>query len=369
MSVQIQNHLHRIAELEEKHEQAELNCQQSANCINQLNRQRDELEQENRKLKVAVADMASQVRQTSTSDAEVQQLREQLASLQRSYSSKQDEIHAHKLELQNKEDALDRLNERFQDLTLGSSLTLGLTDQISELHDDISSLQLENQVLKAEAKQLMQDKATLAKSVSALTQERSALVTRISTLEEVRLADGVIVCIDLSSSLSSRKVEMAKEAFRIITSGIRARNPNTHLGAIVQDTSIWTARNLSKIDTAADGAIDRSSGGGTECYRTAIPSIEEMMSPFWARYPKRATRVILIGDGQAVGGYPEHLLTTFRNHGTPIHNVVVQSSGRVSSPGSSSTTAGISNRTNGLSFAYNSNFNILSNDALLGRGK
>jgi TolA-binding protein len=357
MSNQIQSYLNCIAQLEEKHRQAGLNCEESAKRIDHLSRQRDELMQENQILIGTTREAIHSAQRTSASDAEVTKLRDQLASLQS----------AHQLKLRQKEDQIDRLNEKLQDRTLDQPLDNSLSTQIRELHSDMSRLRLDNDVLKQQSTQLMQDKLTLSRNLSALNQEKSALVTRISTLEKVRLADGVVVCVDLSTSLGATLVKIAKDAFRTITSGIRERNPMTHLGVIVQESSVWTARTLSQIDFAADGLIDAAPGGGSECYEAAIQNIADMMFSFWARYPRRATRVILIGDGNDVFGCPLHLLTPFQSHGTPIHNVVVQTGHIFSSSASSSKTAQISGRTNGLNFAYSGNSSTLLSDALLGQ--
>jgi hypothetical protein len=364
MSTQIQDHLHHIAQLEETHRHAELHYDEGTRRIEHLSREQEKLKQENRRLTGAISEMTQTAQQTATSDAEVQRLREQLGALQ----------HKHQTELRKKEDQIDRLNEKLQDRSLDQPLDNCLTKQIGELHSDMSRLRMDNRSLNQKSAEMMQEKVALSKSVLELNQkvldlnrEKSNLTMKITTLEKVRPADGVVICIDLSTSLGVTLVKIAKDAFRTITSGIRARNPKTHLGVIVQESSIWTARHLSPIDAAADGLVDVSRGGGSECYETAIPSIELMMSSFWTSYPRRATRVILIGDGQAVYGCPPHLLEPFQAHGTPIHNVVVQNRTILASSASSSQTAEIANRTKGLHFGYNGNSTALLNDALLGR--
>ena len=354
-------------EIRELQEHAQITLQDRRNHIHELSSQLETLENENRRMERSLVEMTSLSNQPSASEVEIEHLRDQLKSLQRSQSSMQGEVNALNLQLRDKEQEIDHLSGRIQDFTIASSLTDCLSDQVTELHADISGLRLENQELKRETTKLAHEKLVIAKSVSELEQEKRALSLRISDLEKVRPADGVVICIDLSSSLNHRKVNMAKEAFRIITKGIRGRNSKTNVGVIVQNTSIWTAGAISPIDSATDRILDVVLGGGAESYHSAIPRIEEMLSTFWSKYPKRASRVILIGDGQAAGGYPEATLHSIQARGTPIHNVVVSLDLISGTEASSSATSKMSTRTDGRNFVYSGSSNTLLSDFLLGR--
>jgi myosin heavy subunit len=298
--------------------------------------------------------------------------RKEIHSLEAAKTSMGNKIVTYESQLTEKNNKIEQLSDKLDDLRNGSSLVPSLSGQLSELRGDIAKLHSEKNALEQAKKTLeqvkntmAQEKQILAQQVSRLEQEKRSLNQRILELEKVRLVEGVVICVDLSSSLKSTQVTLAKEAFRTITSGIRSRNPKTHIGVIVQATSISIARNIDVVDLSTDRALNSEYGGGAESYHSALPKVQTMLSSFHYKHPKARRRIILIGDGQTAGGYPENVVSSFRDEGIPIHSVVIRSG--YSAFSSSSQTSHMSSKTGGQEFSYAASSMSLSSDALLGR--
>jgi len=318
--------------------------------------------------------------------AEIDRLRREVQSLRQAKTSMTEKIKSHEAQLLEKVGMIEDLSDQVQDLTIENSIRETPPNQVPELMADIEVLRKEKRVmqntidsertrlvaekqrLKDQVSKLEQEKLTsdqkLNQQVSRLEQEKRTLNQRISDLEKVSSIEGVVICVDLSASLDAAKVKLAKEAFRTIISGIRTRNAKTHVGVVVQASSVSNARNISQVDLSTESTLNSDYGGGVEGYHTALDNVNTMLLTFRSSHPKAQRRIILIGDGNAVGGFPDWIINSFRNGGVPIHNVVV---GSGNSSSYKTQTSDMSSKTNGQDFAYSGVASSLSSPALLGR--
>jgi Mg-chelatase subunit ChlD len=206
--------------------------------------------------------------------------------------------------------------------------------------------------------------------VSKLEDEKKNLLQKISELEKVRSVEGVIIVTDLSGSLDSEQVKLAKEAFRTITSGIKDRNRNAHVGVVVQNNKVTTVRAMSKVDQFAENVVNSAVGGGAENYHTTLKIVQELLVDFRSKHAKAKCRVILIGDGEACDGFPNPIVRQFVTEKTKIHNVVVEPKLKYGSFSAGiQRTSTLSSKTKGHDFTYSGSSSELINDTLLGRSK
>jgi hypothetical protein len=363
-SKQLKEYQASIEELQNQHRDLQIGLQRSQSHVVELSNQRAKLESETRELETHL-NKREAVHQKLL--AEQKSTWERALHEERARSRRTEDIVAHEAKLRDKDNTIEWLSDQIEDLRNESSLARSLSDQLSEMHKDTAELRGEKKALEQAKRALAQEKQSLNQQVSRLEQEKRSLNQRISDLEKVRSFEGVVMSVDLSASLDSSKVKLAKDAFRTIINGIRSRNPKTHVGVVVHAKSVSDVRNIAVVDSSTENALDFVIGGGSENYPSAMRNVQSMLSAFHSRYPKAPRRVILIGDGYTIGGYPEYIVSGFRDEGVPIHNVVVRSG--YSSSHQSSETSAMSSKTNGQDFTYSGSSSGLSSAALLGRSR
>jgi von Willebrand factor type A domain len=251
---------------------------------------------------------------------------------------------------------MTQLTERNEEL---QSLVTTLTDHISEyqaenfkMKTDLQSLKRKNDKRKEDVRstqeQREQSEKSLNRRISKLERERDSLNRKVFDLEKVRRTiAGVVICVDLSGSLYGDAEHLAKDAFRIIVEGILDQSPQTQIGVVVQSAQIKTEYKMSRISYATLSCLDFATVSGTENYDRALRETEHQVYSFRRNFPGSPCRVILISDGEAVGGYPQNILRNFNRDGIPCHNVVVAKRRNFRND-----TNGISLATNGRNFTF-----------------
>jgi Mg-chelatase subunit ChlD len=188
----------------------------------------------------------------------------------------------------------------------------------------------------------------LADENEELQRRISHLENTVSDLEKVRRSiEGVVICIDLSGSLMGEPELRAKEAFRIVIDGILNRSPQTHVGVIVHAERVSTVYVMSRISRSIHSCLDSTAVSGCENYNGALRQAQNILTSFKIRFRQARCRVILISDGDILGGIPRHIVNDFAKKGIPCHNIVIPRYSDVSRG-----TEEISRATNGRNFTY-----------------
>jgi myosin heavy subunit len=193
-----------------------------------------------------------------------------------------------------------------------------LKEQVAKTHKVEKSLKSERRALslfKDENKRLRQHVSELELDpyvAHPIRPNRSATV-------------GIVFCVDLSSSVYGVPETLVKNAFKQLLNHLHTVYPETHVGIVVQTTSIYVVREVSPVWSADVAVLDSILAGGSENYTRAFALVSVLFEKFQTANPGAKRRVIMISDGE--GGSISEDVTALGANEVPCHNLVVDKGG------------------------------------------